>query len=269
MCPAPSGVEVSTDARGVLTVTIDRPKAANSLTPQARDELTDIFQRASSTATVRAVLLRSTGDRHFCAGAALDATAAGPDTEHPVGDVARILQHGWQRLTAAILDCDKPVVVAVQGTAAGAGASLVLAADFVVMADSATLVQTFIRRGILPDAGAAYLLTRIVGLRRAAEMLMLGDKLTAGQCEQFGIVNRAVPAAEVTKVSDELAGRLAAGPTITLALTKKLLAVASESSRDRAFQQEAWAQELVSHTEDMHAGLAAFGRRAEPRFRGR
>jgi 2-(1,2-epoxy-1,2-dihydrophenyl)acetyl-CoA isomerase len=267
-----SGIGMSVDARGVACVTIDRPEAANSLTPVARDALTEAFVRASASPEVRAVLLQSTGGRHFCAGAALAPSSPGgaPDlAARRVGDIARMLQQGWQRLIAAILDCEKPVVAAVQGTAAGAGASLLLACDLVVMSETASLVQAFARRGILPDAGAVHLLTRIVGLRRATELLLLGDALDAAACERFGIVNRVAAPDAVAQVADELAGRLAAGPTVSMAMTKKLLGVASETGRDRAFEREAWAQEMVAGTVDHGEGIAAFVEGRAPQFRGR
>lgn len=267
-----SGISLTVDERGVGCVTIDRPEVGNSLTPSDRDALTGALHEASESSDVRAVLLRATGGRHFCAGPGISSTSA-PGANHPVtpqvGNVARTLQDGWQRLIVAVLDCAKPVVTAVEGTAAGAGASLVLASDLVVMSETATLVEAFVRRGIMPDAGSVYLLTRIVGLRRATELLMLGDAVSASDCERFGIVNRVVQPDAVRPVADELAARLAAGPTVALAMTKKLLGVASESSRERAFSEEAWAQENVSRTDDLREGIAAFAEGRKARFLGR
>lgn len=184
------------------------------------------------------------------------------------GDIARMLQDGWQRLVASILDCDKPVVAAVKGAAAGAGSSLVLACDLVVMSTEAKLVEAFVHRGILPDSGAIHLLTRIVGLRKAAELLMLGEPVDAAECARLGLVNRVVAPEETDAVAEELVGRLAAGPTVMLSLTKRLLSVSSESGRDRAFEQEAWAQEVVSRTADLQEGLQSFAERRTPRFQG-
>ena len=108
-----------------------------------------------------------------------------------------MIRRGWQRLVASILDCEKPVVAAVNGTAAGGGANLVLACDLVVMADTARLIEVFVTRGIIPDAGGCYLLPRIVGPQRAKELMFLGDDLSAADCERCGIANRVVPAAEL------------------------------------------------------------------------
>jgi 2-(1,2-epoxy-1,2-dihydrophenyl)acetyl-CoA isomerase len=267
-----SGIDSSVGDDGVQRIIINRPDVGNSLSPLARDALTDAFRRANDDPTVRAVLLGAAGTRHFCAGAGLGPRRDGSDTQ-PVpdkrpGDIARMLQQGWQRLVASILDCDKPVVTAVKGTAAGAGSSLILASDLVVMSTEATLVEAFVHRGILPDSGAIHLLTRIVGLRKAAELLMLGEPVDAATCEHLGLVNRLVEPNRVEAVAEELAQRLASGPTVMLSLTKRLLAVSSESGRDRAFEQEAWAAEVVSHTADLQEGLRSFAERREPRFQG-
>ena len=182
--------------------------------------------------------------------------------------MARTVRRGWQRLIAAILDCEKPVVAAVNGTAAGGGAHLVLASDLVLMADSATLVEVFVRRGIVPDAGGAWLLPRIVGLPRAKELMFLADALSAVDAERMGIANRVVPAADLDTTATAWAERLAAGPTKTLAATKWLLNRSFESSRHTAFEEEALAQDLVAATDDFQEGLLAFGERRDPRFKG-
>ncbi|OBK71058.1 enoyl-CoA hydratase/isomerase family protein [Mycobacterium sp. 1274761.0] len=265
-----SGIVVSVGDDGVQRITIDRIDVGNSLSPLARDALTAAFHRAHSDPAVRAVLLTAAGDRHFCAGAGLSAQedTSTPQAQRRPGDIARMLQQGWQRLVASVLDCDKPVVAAVKGAAVGAGSSLVLACDLVVMSTQGRLIQAFVHRGILPDSGAIYLLTRIVGLRKATELLMLGEPVDASACERLGLVNRVVAPENTDRTAEEFAVRLAAGPTVMLSLTKRLLSVSSESGRDRAFEQEAWAQEAVSRTADLQEGLQAFAERREPRFRG-
>lgn len=273
MAEEETGITVDVGSDGVQRITINRPEVGNSLSPLARDALTAAFTNANDNPSVRAVLLTAAGVRHFCAGAGLAPRPADAEVrevqERRPGDIARMLQQGWQRLIGSVLDCDKPVVAAVKGTAAGAGCSLVLACDLVVMSTEATLVESFVHRGILPDSGAMYLLTRIVGLRKAAELLMIGEAVDAAECERLGLVNRVVAAEDVDGVAGDFAGRLAAGPTVMLSLTKRLLSVSSESSRERAFEQEAWAQEVVSHTADLQEGLRAFAERRTPRFLGR
>lgn len=265
-----SGIAVAVGDDGVQRIRIDRSDVGNSLSPLARDALTDAFHRAHDDPAIRAVLLTAAGDRHFCSGAGLpqNSAASTPPRDKRPGDVARMLQEGWQRLVSSVLDCDKPVVAAVKGTAVGAGSSLVLACDLVVMSTEARLVQAFVNRGILPDSGAIHLLTRIVGLRKATELLMLGEPIDAGECERLGLVNRVVPLSDTEAAADELAIRLASGPTVMLSLTKRLLSVSSESGRDRAFEQEAWAQEVVSTTADLQEGLRSFMERRPARFKG-
>lgn len=267
-------IRTEVDDRGIATVTIDRPDAGNSLTPEMRDQLSDTFEELSATLGVRAVVLTGTGEKHFCTGAGLGG-AQKPEPPRPddapdraLGDVARMIKRGWQRLVASILDCEKPVIAAVNGTAAGGGANLVLACDLVVMADTARLIEVFVRRGIIPDAGGAYLLPRIVGPQRAKELMFLGDELSAADCREWGIANRVVPAAELAATVDELAGRLAVAPSKAVAMTKWLVNRSFESSRQAAFEEEAHAQELVTATADMQEGIAAFAERRPPSFRG-
>ena len=259
---------------GIARITIDRTDAGNSLTAEMRDHLADTFDELSATLGVRAIVLTGAGDRHFCTGAGLGG-AQKPQPPRPegaperaLGDVSRLIRRGWQRLVASILDCEKPVIAAVNGTAAGGGANLVLACDLVVMADTARLTEIFVKRGIIPDAGGCYLLPRIVGPQRAKELMFLGDQLAAADCERWGIANRVVPAAELRPTVDGLAGRLAAGPTKAIAMTKWLVNRSHESSRHAAFEEEAVAQEMVTTTADMAEGIRAFSERRDPDFKG-
>ncbi len=259
---------------GIARVTINRPEAGNSLTAHMRDTLADVFDELSATLGVRAVVLTGAGERHFCTGAGLGGPQK-PGPERPadapdraLGDVARMIRRGWQRLIASILDCEKPVIAAVNGTAAGGGANLVLASDLVVMADSARLIEVFVRRGIIPDAGGCYLLPRIVGLPKAKEIMFFGDDLPADEAYRIGIANRVVPAAEVQGVAEEWAKRLAVAPSKAVTMTKWLLNRSSESSRHSAFEEEGYAQELVNATADSAEGMRAFMERREPDFKG-
>ena len=257
---------------GVAWITLDRPDAQNALTWAMRDRLADLFDEASAALDVRAVVLTGTG-KGFCTGADLRGarpSAARPEgaPERAMGDAARMIKRGWQRLIAAILDCEKPVVAAVNGTAAGGGAQLVLACDLVVMAEEARIIEVFVRRGIIPDAGGAYLLPRIVGVQKAKEIMFLGDDVSAADAERIGLVNKVVPGDDLTKVAGELAARLAAGPTKAIAMTKWLLNRSLSSDRQTAFDEEAFAQELVNGTEDAKEGMTSFMERRPPNFKG-
>src|SRR4051812_17656569 len=259
---------------GVARVTINRPEAGNSLTAQMRDSLADIFIELSASLAVRAVVLTGAGERHFCTGAGL----GGPQNPGPprpegapdraLGDIARMIRRGWQRLIASILDCEKPVIASVNGTAAGGGAHPVLACGLLVMGDTARLIEVFVRRGIIPDAGGCYLLPRIVGPQRAKEIMFFGDDLSASDAERYGIANRVVPAAELATVTTEWANRLAAAPTKTVAMTKWLLNRSFETSRHTAFEEEGFAQEMINATADSAEGMKAFMERRSPDFQG-
>jgi 2-(1,2-epoxy-1,2-dihydrophenyl)acetyl-CoA isomerase len=261
-------------ANGVARVTINRPEAGNSLTAHMRDHLSDTFEELSATLAVRAVVLTGAGERHFCTGAGLGGPQK-PGPERPpgapdraLGDVARMIKRGWQRLVASILDCEKPVIAAVNGTAAGGGANLVLACDLVLMADHARLIEVFVRRGIIPDAGGCYLLPRIVGPQRAKEIMFFGDDLSAAHAHELGIANRVLPGSDLLAAADEWATRLTKAPSKSIAMTKWLLNRSFESSRQTAFEEEGYAQELVQATADSAEGMKAFAERRDPDFQG-
>lgn len=259
---------------GIARITISNAARGNALRGDMRDRLTERFAEASEDLRVRVVVLRGEGEKHFCTGAALGGAQppAPPKPEGApekvTGDAARLIRGGWQRLVSSILDCEKPVIAAVNGTAAGGGANLVLACDLVVMADTARIIEIFVRRGIMPDAGGAYLLPRLVGIHRAKELLFLGDDCDAATAERIGIANRVVAPAELDETVDALAGRFLTLPTKAIGLTKRLVNRTFESSREQSFDDESFFQELVVGTEDTKEGLAAFAERRDPVFRG-
>ncbi|MCL6734924.1 enoyl-CoA hydratase/isomerase family protein [Streptomyces neyagawaensis] len=251
----------------VSWITLNRPEAMNALTPDQRDHLVQLLSDASADPAVRAVVITAAG-RGFCAGADLRGGAARP-AERVAGDVARTIRLGAQRLVAAVLDCEKPVLAAVNGTAAGIGAHLALACDLVLAAEEARFIEVFVRRGLVPDGGGAYLLPRLIGPQRAKELMFFGDALSAADAERLGLVNRVVPAADLEKTAREWAERLAAGPTRALALTKHLVNASLDTDRATAFAAEAAAQEINMTTADAQEGLASFTERRAPRFEGR
>ncbi|MDH6450928.1 2-(1,2-epoxy-1,2-dihydrophenyl)acetyl-CoA isomerase [Streptomyces sp. SAI-149] len=250
----------------VAHLTLNRPEALNAITPGQRERLIQLLGEASADPGVRAVVLTGTG-RGFCAGADLRGGAAAG--ERVAGDVARVIRDGAQRLIAAVLDCEKPVIAAVNGTAAGLGAHLALACDLVLAAESARFIEVFVRRGLVPDGGGAYLLPRLVGPRRAKELMFFGDALSAPDAERLGLVNRTVPDGELDKTARAWAARLAAGPTRALALTKQLVNASLDSDRATAFAAEAAAQEINMTTADAQEGVASFVERRSPEYRGR
>lgn len=259
---------------GVLWLTINRAERGNAIPWYVRDKLIETFDRAHSDLAVRCIVLAATGDRHFCTGADLTvpqpARFEKPDAapERVVGSAVDMMRRGFQVLMQKIQDCEKPVIVALNGTAAGGGAMIVLAADLVIAADTARIIQVFVRRGLVPDGGVAYLLPRIVGMHKAKELVFFGDDLSAADAERFGIVNRVVPAADLEATTREWAERLADGPTKAIGWAKRMLHHASELSRTEHLLEEAMLVELNSMTLDGNEGVASFRERREPRWQG-
>jgi len=260
---------------GVAWLTLNRPEAGNAVSPDQRVHLLERLEEAGEDLRVRAVVLTATGERHFCTGG--DLRAARPEAgtlpgapERPIGTVMKglVRSNGAQRLIMALQDCPKPVIAAVNGTAAGMGAHVAFACDLVIAADTARFIELFVRRGILPDAGGAYLLTRLVGPQKAKEIFFFGDDISAGDALALGLVNRVVPAAELHQQARAWAERLAAGPTVAIGLTKQLVNAALESTRDVAFRDEALAIEVTMQSEDGNEGVASFVERRPARFRG-
>ncbi|TQE26502.1 enoyl-CoA hydratase/isomerase family protein [Streptomyces ipomoeae] len=251
----------------VSWITLNRPEAMNAITPDQRERLIRLLSDASADPAVRAVVITATG-RGFCAGADLRGASAGTDDRVP-GDVARTIRLGAQRLISAVLDCEKPVIAAVNGTAAGIGAHLALACDLVLAAEEARFIEVFVRRGLVPDGGGAYLLPRLIGLHRTKELMFFGDALPAADAERLGLVNRVVPAQDLEKTARDWAERLATGPTRALALTKQLVNASLDTDRATAFTAEAAAQEINMTTADARKGVASFVERRTPRYEGR
>jgi 2-(1,2-epoxy-1,2-dihydrophenyl)acetyl-CoA isomerase len=258
---------------GVLWLTINRADKGNAIPYYVRDRLIRHFEDAQVDLAVRAIVITATGERHFCTGADLSVpqpTRAQPEgsPDRAVGAAVNMMRRGFQTLMQRILDCEKPVIVALNGTAAGGGVMLTLAADLVIAADNAKIIQVFVRRGLIPDGGVAYLLPRIVGLHKAKELVFFGDDLPAAEAERLGIVNKVVPAAELQATAKEWAERLASGPTKAIGWSKKLLHDASELSRRDLLEQEAMFVEINSSTEDSTEGVAAFRERRTPEWKG-
>jgi 2-(1,2-epoxy-1,2-dihydrophenyl)acetyl-CoA isomerase len=273
---APDGADdelVTELAGGVLWLRINRPDAQNAIPWYVRDRLTACFRTAHAEPTIRAVVLTGTGERHFCTGADLrvrpPVPAPPPGAEGPVvGTTMLMMRTGFQTLMAAVQDCEVPVLVAMNGTAAGGGAMLALAADLVLAAEHARIVDVFAGRGLIPDGGFTHLLVRLVGMHKAKELCFLGEPLGAAEAAALGIVNRVVPAAELEAAARDWAARLVDRPTRTLGFTKRLLHDATHLDRDRLCYEEAALVELNQATADAAERMAALAERRPPRWRG-
>ncbi len=259
---------------GVATLTLNRPDAANAITPDQRNLTISLLEGASNDLNIRCVIITAAGERHFCTGADLRVSvipvnpgpADAPDKV--LGDVGRNIKRGAQRLIASIMDCEKPVICAVNGTAAGIGAHIAFASDLVIAADNAKFIEVFVRRGITPDGGGAYMLPRLIGMQKAKELIFFGDDIKASEAERVGLVNKVVPQGELMAAATEWANRLAESPTRAIMLSKWLLNRSLDSNRHGAFEDEAWAQEMASYTQDFQEGVAAFKERRDVSYRG-
>jgi 2-(1,2-epoxy-1,2-dihydrophenyl)acetyl-CoA isomerase len=258
---------------GVLRLTINRPESSNSIPYYVRDRLIEQFRAAHADVTVRCVVLTAAGDRHFCTGS--DLRIRPPMAPKPegapdmvVGSASHLMRSGFQALMESIQDCQKPVIVALNGTAAGGGAMLTLAADLVIASDTARIVDVFGKQALIPDGGFLYLLPRIVGAHKAAQVVFLGETLGAAELADLGIVNRVVPAAELRAATDEWATRIAAKPTKVLGWAKKLMHDASENPRTAVLEAEATYIELNLGTEDGKERMAAMMEKRDPVWRG-
>jgi 2-(1,2-epoxy-1,2-dihydrophenyl)acetyl-CoA isomerase len=252
----------------VRWLTLNRPQTGNAITADQREQLIDELGTASADPAIRTVVLTGAGQRHFCTGADL-ATNNGSRPDPAPGSVARAIAGGAQRLISALLDCDKPVIAAVNGTAAGIGCHLAYACDLVLAADNAKFVEVFVRRGLVVDGAGAYLLTRLVGPQRAKALVFFGDDLAADEACRMGLVNQVVPADKLAETATDWAARLASGPTVALGLSKRLINHALDLDRTAALAAEAMAAEVNMTSSDGNEGLRAFVERRGPVFRGR
>ena len=259
---------------GVCWITLNRPDAGNAVTQSMRDQIAGWVRDASADLFVRVVVITGAGDKAFCSGADLRGGRLPPRPkpdgapEVVVGEASRMIREGWQALVSSILDCEKPVIAGVNGTAAGGGMHLALACDLVVMAEEAKFVEVFIRRGIAPDAGGAWILSRLVGIQKAKELFFFGDDVPAAEAYRIGLVNRLVPRAELQAALEEWAGRLATAPTMAIGVAKWLTNRALDVDRATALHDEAMAQELITNTVDSTEGVASFVERRPPEFKG-
>jgi 2-(1,2-epoxy-1,2-dihydrophenyl)acetyl-CoA isomerase len=252
---------------GIATITLNRPEVLNALNGQISEELAKALQQASSDPAARCVVVTG-GGRAFCAGADLNelepfyAKGEAP----PVSDSLRLRYHP---VIQGILDNNKPVVASINGVAAGAGCSLALACDFRIASDKAGLYQAFIKIGLLPDSGANFFLPRLVGLAKAIELGMLGDKIDAEEALRLGLVTKVVPHDSLAEETKKFAAQLAAGPTKAYSLTRKAMYFGASHTIETTMDLEADSQQELAATADHMEGVLAFLGKRAPNFEGR
>jgi 2-(1,2-epoxy-1,2-dihydrophenyl)acetyl-CoA isomerase len=251
---------------GVATLTLNRPDSLNALNRRLHADLRRALDRAAGDPTIRCLILTGAG-RGFCSGADLVDSAA--LSSGGVPDLAKALDTTYNPLIRAMRDLPKPIVAAVNGIAAGAGASIALACDLVMAAKSASFIQAFCKIGLIPDAGSTWLLPRHVGRARAAALAMLGDKLPADQAESWGLIWRTVDDDKLMDEATKLGRHLATQPTKALGLIKKALAAAETNTLDQQLDLERDLQGELGRTDDFKEGVIAFREKRPARFTGR
>lgn len=259
--------ELMVKREGAVEVfTLNRPEKLNSFSYGMIQELGERMENLQFDDEVRAVVITGTG-KAFCTGADLTGAGGREDFFTPLG--MRITTLAYCRMISAMWLLEKPIIGAVNGTAAGAGCNFALSCDLLVAAEGARFIQVFVRRGLVADAGGTYFLPRLIGLARAKELMFLGEDLEADKALQLGLVNRVVPAERLMDEAMELAGRLARGPTRAIGMMKSMLNKSFESDIMTALDREAGMQGIAVSTADVVEGVTAFMQKRDPEFKGK
>lgn len=249
-------------AEGVATITLNRPEKLNSFTARMAEETVHALHASKADAHVRAIILTGAG-RAFCAGQDLaEATAPGVRIED-------LVEKQYNTIVRLIREMPKPVLVAVNGVAAGAGANIAYACDLAFAAETAVFVQSFIHIGLIPDSGGTYTLPRLVGMQRAFGQMILADKIPAKRAEELGMIWKAVPDADLLGEVMTVARKLATMPTKGIALTKQALNRSQGATLDQQLQVERELQAIAGASHDSKEGVAAFLEKRKPVFMGK
>jgi 2-(1,2-epoxy-1,2-dihydrophenyl)acetyl-CoA isomerase len=258
-------IQYDVDDNGVATITFTRPESLNALTTAMLTEtLPQLCAQAGSDPEVKVVVITGTG-RGFCTGADVSthipSLLGTPDST--------TLQRPLGSLVLPVWSIPKPVIAAVNGVAAGGGMSLACAADFRILAESASFVAAFVRRGLMPDSGLTYLLPKLIARSKALRIMMTGARVTAAEALALGLADDVVPDSELHAAAHAFAAQLAAGPSVALSFTKRAVQRADEHNLPAQLEFESWGQTTCFRTDDFKEGMAAFAEKRQPVFKGR
>ncbi|WP_028785114.1 enoyl-CoA hydratase-related protein [Thalassobacillus devorans] len=245
----------------IAWITMNRPDKLNAFIGQMNKEVQQAVKKADKDADVRCLVITGEG-RAFCSGQ--DLSEVNESTN--LGDIIR---NYYGPMIKEIARCDKPIVAALNGVAAGAGMSLALACDFRIASEKASMVEAFIHVGLIPDAGNLYYLPRLVGHARALELAILGEKVTAEEAKEFGLVTKVVPEESLQSEVEQFAGRLATMPTTAIQLIKRNLKESWTMELDEYLEKEAQGQRIAGLTSDYKEGVEAFLQKRKPEFTGK
>ena len=257
-------IEFNIDS-GFATLTLNRPDRLNSFTTEMHEEVRIAMKTVHEDASIRCLLITANG-RGFCAGQDLSDRAV--STEGGVPDLGESIEKYYNPLIESIMGLPKPVICAVNGVAAGAGASIALACDIVLAARSASFIQVFCKIGLVPDSGGTWNLPRAVGLARAKGLALLGEKLPAEQAEDWGLIWRCVDDDDLQFEARRLAAHFATQPTRGLGMIKKLLQESATNTLPEQLELEKNTQRMLGQSHDYREGVAAFLEKRSPEFKG-
>ncbi|WP_070119401.1 enoyl-CoA hydratase-related protein [Bacillus marinisedimentorum] len=244
----------------VAEITLNRPDKLNAFTAQMNKEVTAAVKKASRDQGVRCLVITGAG-RAFCAGQ--DLAEVTDDMDH-----AEVIRSNYRPMILALSECEKPVVAAVNGTAAGAGMSLALACDFRLLSEKASFMEAFIHVGLVPDSGNLYYLPRLVGHAKALELAVLGEKISAQEAKEIGLATKVIAPETFEQETALFADKLAEMPTKAIGLIKRYLQESWETDLDGMLEKEAYAQRIAGQSADHREGVASFLGKRKPAFQG-
>lgn len=258
---------IFTEEQGIGTLTLNRPRKLNALTITMLDDMREVIERVDNNDTIKVLIITGNG-RGFCSGADVTTPIS---MKEMLGQVSRTRKEMIEPIcyvASIIRGLSKPIIAAINGVAAGSGLSLALLCDIRIASDKAQFVAVWVRRGLIPDAGATYLLPRTIRIDKAMELSFTGEPVDAEEAKRIGLVSKVVPHDDLMKIAGELAVKIAKGPSVAIELMKRGIYRGLDNDLDTQLDFETYAQNLCFKTRDFKEGANAFREKREPYFKG-